>query len=215
MADFWDIAYNVLDKAQKAFDPYEGDGVSYETDIGAVFKKHFKIDKYKVQWGSDVVELKDVTGVSFGVSVTSYNGIKTTEYLVIIRHPRGRFQIDIKKKKKYLNIIRCLWNSVGVRLITEFAIKLAQGESFTYDGMTISNLGVVLTEKRFFKTTSSFYTWDQVSCNSANGYFCIWANDNTKAVGAVSYMYSDAHVVSALIKTVIDRKLVKVSDLLR
>ena len=91
--------------------------ITYEADVGAIFKDKLRISPEGIEWNGRRWELDAITRVRWGGTKHSLNGIPTgTSYSIVFGNDSNYTSIELKKKATYSNFIHRLWKAVVVRL---------------------------------------------------------------------------------------------------
>ena len=177
--------------------------ITYEADIGAIFKDKLSISPEGIEWKGRRWALDSITHVRWGGTSHSLNGISTgTTYSIVFGNGSNNTSIGLKKKYIYNNFIDCLWKSVGVRLLTEYLTGLKDGEQYWFGNALMNDNGLELERKKFFSSNERvFCRWDELSIWNGAGTFCIGKKENKKLAVALSYQEEDnIHVLEAAIR---------------
>jgi rubrerythrin len=95
--------------------------ITYEADVGAVFKNKLRISPEGIEWKGRRWDLDSIMRVRWGGTRHSVNGIPTgTTYSIIFGNGSNYASIELKKEATYSNFIDRLWRAVGARLLTEY-----------------------------------------------------------------------------------------------
>ena len=178
--------------------------ITYEVDVGAIFKDKLSISPEGIEWKGHRWELDSITHVRYGGTRHSLNGIPTgTTYSIIFGDGVSNTSIELKKKSIYHNFIDRLWQSVGIRLLTEFLIGLSDGKKYWFgNNALISDHGIEIERMKLFsKNEHIFCRWDELSIWNGSGTFCIRKKNNKKLAVVLSYQKEDnVHVLEAAIR---------------
>ena len=176
--------------------------ITYEAEIGVLFKDKLRISPEGIEWKGRRWDLDSITRVRWGGTRHSVNGIPTgTTYSIIFGNNSDSSVIELRKQDIYDNFINCLWRTVGVRLLTEYLEGLRNGRSYRFGSSLISDRGIELERKKLFSTNERvFCLWDELVIWNGAGVFCIGKKGDKKLSTAFSYKEEDnIHVLEAAI----------------
>jgi hypothetical protein len=177
--------------------------ITYEADVGAIFKDKLRISPDGIEWKGRCWGLDSITRVRWGGTKHSVNGIPTgTTYSIFFGNSSSYALIELKKKAIYTNFIDRLWRAVGARLLTEYLEGLRDGKKYRFGSAVISDHGMELERKKLFGSNERvFCRWDELVIWDGAGVFCIGKKDDRKLAAAFSYQEEDnIHVLEAAIR---------------
>ncbi len=177
--------------------------VTYEAEVGAIFKDKLRISPEGIEWKGRHWELESITRVRWGGTKHSVNGIPTgTTYSIVFGNDSNYSSIELKKESTYSNFIDRLWKTVGVRLLTNYLQGLRDGKKYRFGSTVMSDLGMELERKKFFGSNERvFCRWSELVVWNGPGVFCIGKKDEKKLSAAFSYQEEDnIHVLEAIIR---------------
>lgn len=178
--------------------------ITYEADVGAVFKDKLRISPEGIEWKGRRWDLDSITRIRWGGTRHSVNGIPSgTTYSIILGTRSESTTIALRKQTTYANFIDRLWKAVGVRLLTEYIQGLRNGEKYSFGDAVMSDYGMELIRYRLFGDNERiFCDWNELSIWNGQGTFCIGKRDDKKLVAELSYQEIDnIHVLEAAIRT--------------
>ena len=176
--------------------------ITYEADVGIIFKDKLRISPEGIEWKGQHWDLDSITRVRWGGTSHSVNGIPSGSTYSIYLGSASRYTtIELKKEAIYSNFIERLWRAVCVRLLTEFLLGLRDGKTYYFGSSAISDQGIVLERKKFFGSNEQvFCRWNEVVSWNGAGYFYIGKRSEKKMVSTFSYQDQDnIHILSAAI----------------
>lgn len=175
--------------------------ISYEADVGAVFKERLSISPNGISWGNRSYPLNKITRVRWGGVRHSINGIPTgTTYTIAFGDNETEARVELRRKEVYANFLDRLWKAVCVRLMVSTLQSLKEGQRLRFGDAVIDDNGVELTKHKFFGSDRVYCTWDKVQTWSSGGYFVIGSKDDKKCYSQVSYIdVPNAHVLEACV----------------
>ena len=177
--------------------------ITYEADVGAIFKDKLRISPEGIEWKGRRWDLDSITRVRWGGTRHSVNGIPTgTTYSIIFGNGSNYASIELKKEATYSNFIDCLWRAVGVRLLTEYLKGLRDGKKYRFSSAVMSDHGMELERKKLFGSNERvFCRWGELVIWNGAGVFCIGKKEDKKLAAAFSYQEEDnIHVLEAAIR---------------
>lgn len=177
--------------------------ITYEADVGAIFKDKLRISPEGIEWKGRRWDLDSITRVRWGGTRHSVNGIPTgTTYSIIFGNGSNYASIELKKEATYSNFIDRLWKAVGVRLLTEYLQGLREGKKYRFGSTIMSDHGMELERKKLFGSNERiFCRWSELVVWNGAGVFCIGKKDDKKLAAAFSYQEEDnIHVLEAVIR---------------
>ena len=177
--------------------------ITYEADVGAIFKSKLRISPDGIEWKGRRWELDSITRVRWGGTRHSVNGIPAgTTYSIIFGSGSNYSSIELKKEAIYSNFIDRLWRAVGVRLLTEYLEGLRDGKQYRFGSTVMSDLGMELERKKLFGSNERvFCRWGELVIWDGAGVFCIGKKEDKKLAAAFSYQEEDnIHVLEAAIR---------------
>ncbi|MES9830088.1 MAG: hypothetical protein ABW201_17655 [Candidatus Thiodiazotropha sp.] len=191
--------------------------ITYEADVGVVFKDKLRISPEGIEWKGRHWDLDSITRVRWGGTRHSVNGIPTgTTYSIVFGNGSNYGSIELKKEAIYSNFIECLWKAVGVRLLTEYLEGLRDGKQYRFGSTVMSDLGMELERKKLFGSNERiFCRWGELVIWNGAGAFCIGKKEDKKLAAAFSYQDEDnIHVLEAAIRMFWKRSGDRLSSLL-
>jgi hypothetical protein len=177
--------------------------ITYEADLGAIFKAKLRISPEGIEWKGRRWDLDSITRVRWGGTRHSVNGIPTgTTYSIIFGNSSGYASIELNKEAIYSNFIDRLWRAVGVRLLTEYLEGLRDGKRYRFGSAVMSDHGMELERKKLFSSNERvFCPWGELVIWDGAGVFCIGKKEDKKLAAAFSYQEEDnIHVLEAAIR---------------
>lgn len=177
--------------------------ITYEADVGVVFKDRLRISPDGIEWKGRKWNLDSITRVRWGGTRNSINGISTgTTYSIIFGNESDYASIELRKHETYSNFIDRLWRSVGVRLFTQYLEGLREGKRYRFGTTILSDYGIEFERKKFFgKNERVFCRWNELVIWDGPGVFCIGKKEDKKLSASFSYQEEDnIHVLETIIR---------------
>ena len=207
----------LIEAAKKREDEWRRE-ITYEADVGTFFfKNKLRISPEGIEWKGDRWDLDSITRIRWGGTRHSLNGIPTgTTYSIIFGNNFNYASIELSEKGIYSNFIDRLWQTVGVRLLTEYLEGLRAGKRYRFGSTVINDYGMELERKRFFSSNDQvFCRWSELVIWNGAGAFCIEKKEDRKLKTSFSYQDEDnIHVLEAAIRMFWKRGGNKLSTLL-
>ena len=191
--------------------------ITYEADIGLVFKDKLRISPDGVQWKETKLSLEEITRVRWGGTEHSINGIPTgTTYNIFVGGPWVGIRINLRKKQVYSEFIDRLWKTAGVRLLTEMLEGLKEGKRYLFGTAVIADYGVELERRHFFAANECvFCKWADLVIGNGAGTFYIAKKDEKKVAVELPYQEIDnVHILEAAMRVFWKNASPRLSDLL-
>lgn len=190
-----------LDAGKKAAREKE---ITYQAEIGIVFKDTLKISPNGVEWKGRNIALEDIAYVRWGAVRKSVNGVPTgTDHIIAVASAGGyELEIVTAKSEIYQSFIDCLWKAVGVRLLEQYLLDLKSGKQIKIGrGVVFDDRGIYLTKHKFFGNETRYVEWDAVTYGSYNGSLVITSKDDNKTYTELAYLsVQNAHILEAIIR---------------
>jgi len=177
--------------------------ITYEANVGAIFKDKLRISPEGIEWKGRRWDLDSISRVRWGGTRHSVNGVYTgTTYSIIFGNGSNYASIELKKEAIYSNFIDRLWRAVGVRLLTEYLEGLRDGKKYRFGSAVMSDHGMELERKKLFGSNERvFCRWGELAVWNGAGVFCIGKKEDKKLAAAFSYQKEDnIHVLEAAIR---------------
>ena len=193
----------LIEDAKKKAEEWRGE-ITYEADVGVIFKDKLRISPEGIEWKGNRWDLDSITRVRWGGTRHSVNGIPTgTSYSIVFGDDDFNYaSIEIKKKEIYTNFIDRLWKAVGMRLLIAYLEGLRGGKKYQFGSSVVSDHGIDLERRKLFGSNERvFCRWEELHIWDGAGFFCIGKKDDKKVSMAFSYQNEDnIHVLEAAIR---------------
>ena len=196
-----DIAEQIDDEKKRAEEWRKE--ITYEADIGTLFKQKLRISPEGIEWKGCQWDLDSITRVRWGGTRHSVNGIPTgTIYNVIFGDDSDYASIRLKKEAIYSDFIDCLWRAVCVRLFSEYLNYLRDGGKIRFGSAVVTDHGLELERKRLFSSNELvFCRWCEIVMWNHAGVFYTGKKGDKKLAAAFSYQEDDnIHILEAMIR---------------
>lgn len=177
--------------------------ITYQAEIGLVFKDILKISPEGVEWKGRKIALDKITWVRWGAISKSVNGIPSgTDYTLALGDANNSgFDILTHRKEVYQSFTDCLWKAVCVRLLGEHLQALKAGKQLLIGRVSFDDNGINLIKHKLFGNETVYKKWGDVSYRSQNGSLIISAQEDKKTYVELPYLSTqNAHILEALIR---------------
>lgn len=177
--------------------------ISFEVEIGAVFKEKFAISPSGVQWKGVTTPLEGITCVRWGGTSHSVNGIPTgTNYIIVFGTKTNITTINIRKGKTYEAIIGRLWKATCAKILIDTVNSLKAGNTIQCGNMSFTDYGANIRRRKMFGSGDvEFCKWSELRIWSAEGSFLIGKEGDKKLVASMSYQDDDnVHILEFIIR---------------
>lgn len=191
--------------------------ITYEAEVGKMFKQKLRISPEGVQWKGEKISLEEISRVRWGGTRHSINGIPTgTTYKIFMGGESGGITIELRKEYIYAEFINRLRKAVGVRLLTKMLKELRNGRRYRFGTAVVTDYGVELERRKIFSTNERVSCkWTDLAIGNNPGTFCIYMRDEKKVSVELSYQETDnVHILEAAMRTFWKNASPRLSDLL-
>jgi hypothetical protein len=168
----------------------EREELTYQAEIGA---QTFYISPSWIEWKEQRWETDSITRVRWGGVRGLING-NTAEaaYVVMFGDNDKKEIIILLDENVYQRIVDILWKIVGVRLMVDLLKNLRDGESYQFNSVIISDLGIEIERLSFIPSNeNNFYKWDELMIWNDAEAFCIGKKNNKRRYVSLSYLEED------------------------
>ncbi len=191
--------------------------ITFETELGVIFKEKLRISPEGIEWKGRRWDLESITRVRWGGTRHSVNGIPTgTTYSIIFGDRTQSASVELKNEHIYSSFVDCLWRAVGVRLLTEYLEGLREGKKYRFGSAVMSDLGMELERAKLFSSNERvFCRWCELIIWNGAGVFCVGKKEDKKLATSFSYQNEDnIHVLEAAMRAFWKRGGDRLSSLL-
>ncbi len=187
--------------------------ITYEANVGAIFKDKLRISPEGIEWKGSRWDLDSITRVRWG-GTHSANGII---YNIVFGDGSNYASIELRKDAIYTNFIDRLWRAVGVRLLTEYLEGLRDGNTYQFESLVLNDFGVEIEPDTWIPTSERvFCRWNELVIWNGPGVFCIGKKENEELSASFSYQDEDnIHILEAAIRMFWKRSGDRLSSILR
>ena len=191
--------------------------ITYEADVGVMFKDKLRISPDGVQWKGSKIPLEEIKRVRWGGTRHSVNGIPTgTTYNIFVEGERGGTTIELRKQQIYSEFVDRLWKTAGVRLLTEMLKGLRAGKRYRFGTAIVTDYGVELERRKLFSANERVpCKWTDLVIGNGDGTFYIAKKDAKKVVVELPYQEMDnVHILEVALRVFWKSTSPRLSDLL-
>ena len=158
--------------------------ITYETEIGIIFKDKLKISPEGIFWDNRTWDLSSLTRIRWGVTGTIY--------FVFWGTKDEHESLTLRCSATFNEFTDRLFQAVGLRLISEYIEGLRNGQKYRFGSSVIQDNGIELEYYKVFgKNERKFFDWINVSAWSEDGNFFIANKENKKFIEQLSYQHVD------------------------
>lgn len=157
------------------------------------FQKTLDISSNGFEWCGELLSLKDITRLRWGVDLRRGGIFPKRVYVVVFGTAKREYMIKTKQKDFYSHLVDRYWKSVGRRLLSELLDGLAAGETYIFDSIIIEDIGITIHKKSIFgMAESNRYEWSGLIWRIINGSLS-FAERKTpdKWLSGLSLLWSD------------------------
>ena len=177
--------------------------ITYETDVGVMFKSRLRISPDGVEWKGSKIALEEIQRVRWGVTRHSVNGITTrTTYSIFVGGESGGTSIELGKQEVHSAFVDRLWKAAGVRLLTQMLEDLRAGKRYRFGSAIVSDYGVELERRKLFSANERVPCgWTELAIGNRAGTFYIARKDDEKVAVELAYQEMDnVHILEAALR---------------
>jgi hypothetical protein len=192
--------------------------ITYEAELGLVFKDKLKISPDGVEWKGRRIPLESISRLRWGGTKHYVNGVPSgTSYSIFVGTDRDGASIELKKEKIYGDFIERLWKAVGSRLLTQMLEGLKEGQRYRFGNALIDDYGVELERHHTFRSNEKVRCrWADLVIGNANGGFFIAKKDERQVSVQLAYQQEDnVHLLEAAMRVFWKQTSDRMSDLLQ
>lgn len=180
---------------QKDFDQE----ITYQTDVGLIFKDKLKISPEGVDYKSQHLDLAKIYSIRWGGVSGNYG---TTYTITMCDEDGYEIRIETSELTQYSAFTDCLWKAVGVRILGEYLEALKGGKKLEIGGYKFDDFGIYLKVEKLFGSAETIYTkWGEVTYGSHAGSLNITCSKNNKLKASIDFMSVwDVHILETIIR---------------
>lgn len=193
------------------------DEITYQVEMGLVFKDRLAISPQGVVWKGKRLELEEIARIRWGGTRNFVNGVPTgSTFNIVIATDRDVLSIELKSETIYQEFTTRLWKGVGARLLVEMVRDLKSGGRYRFGSAVVSDLGVELERYHLFRANERVRCrWAELVIGSADGAFTIAKQDEKAVSVALPYQDCDnVHVLEIALRTFWNRRGTRLSEIL-
>jgi hypothetical protein len=216
LEDIAEERVRLLDDTKKRSEEWRRE-ITYQAEIGHIFKDRLKISPDGIEWKGQNWPLDFIFRTRWGATKHYVNGIPSgTHYNIFIGNSRDHLSIDLKKEEVFNQFVDRLWKAVGVRILTDLLKGLRGGKKYKFGSAIIYDHGIELEKAKWIGNNERvFCLWSELVIWNEPGAFCIGKKNEKKLAVTLSYQEDDnVHILEAAIRTFWKQAADKISDLL-
>ena len=187
--------------------------MSYQTEIkNSLFKtNYFSIDNESLIYGDTQMMCNEITGFSYGTTITRVNGIKSNTEFYFKFVDSSNDKIEFRFYEALLSgntpaqqnqlITYWTWEFFGNRILNEMINTVARGGTVKVHELTMDRQGVHLTRKPWFRAPVDYtIPWRELTYGLQSGFLTVKSDKESKAKKTMALKSElNAHVLMALI----------------
>lgn len=192
--------------------------ISYQAEVGIAFKNTLSISPAGISWKGMTYPLNEITRVRWGGVKHSVNGIPTgTTYTIAFGDEQSESVVELRREEVFSTFVEKLWRAVGARLVTELVASLKSGTQLTFGDAVVKDDCVILRKHKWLGSDERVRcSWHEVHVWTADGSFCIGAQNDKKTYAALSYIHlPNVHILEQVIRVGFKRGIHQLSDILQ
>lgn len=191
-----DDIFKGREQAKRQLDEWARE-ITYEAQIGLVFKDTLRIGPNGIEWKNSRYALEAITRVRWG-GVRQSSG---TDYTIAFGDNRSEVVVQLRREEVYTTFLDKLWRAVCARLVAETLQALKAGQRLAFADALVDDNGVRLTRHRFLGTEEVHLPWKEVHYWSADGSLVIASQKDKKTYASISYLeIPNAHILESIIR---------------
>lgn len=178
--------------------------ITFQTDIGLVFKDTLSISPSGINWKGAHYEIKAITGIRWGAVRKSVNGIPSgTDYHISFGDDRKSSEVLTNKEANFNGFVNAMWRAVGFRLLVELCEALKVGKTINFGGISVRDSSFGVERHRFMATNETVWlNLDEAQVWTADGSFYVGSTKDKKVYGSASYIHHwNTHVLEHLVRS--------------
>jgi len=178
--------------------------ISFEENLGVVFKKRLWISPESVGFKTKGFPLEEVTRVRWGAVRTQHRAnfvpVGTSiNYTICFGDNRKLVRVDTSKEWVFTKFTDKLWRAVCVGLLTEMLGGMAEGKKYPFGGFLVDDGGMELAPH--IADPRIYAKWSEIAIATGPGYFHITLHRDSNFEAKLSYLEVDnVHILEAAIR---------------
>lgn len=166
------------------------------------FKKTLEISAKGFTWCGELIPLKAITRLRWGVELARGGVFPKRFYIAVFGDAAREYVIKTKQKDFYEHLVERYWKAVGRRLLTEMLDGLGKGSVYSFGTVDVADGGLTITEKSVFGSDRRFYEWGALRWDTANGFLNFMSAEKPdRTLAGLSFIRDDnTHILSAALR---------------
>lgn len=174
------------------------------------------IDRESFRYNSQVIKVRDITGVRFGIFAQYRNGAQSSvSYLIGLMGGGKQISIECKRfwrsedqaRADYRVILEGIYQNILPKLAVRIAKSIAAGNSLDLGGTKITKDGIYLRTGMLMWEKEHLIPWKDVRYGNHNGSLNISSSANDKLAATMSVRdVWNAVIFEPILKTLVDLK---------
>lgn len=166
--------------------------IDFQCSFGLpLFKRTLNISPKGFEWCGELIPLKQITGLRWGVDLVRGGVFKKRVYVAAFSTDTNEHVIKTRDQDFYDHLTQRFWKAVGRRLLSEMLDGLAAGKVYQFDAIAVEDKGVTITNKQMFSTESKFYPWADLRWGTISGYLSFATHDDPeKILAGTSFLWT-------------------------
>lgn len=163
------------------------------------FKKSLEITPRGFDWCGEIIPLKSVTRIRWGVDLKRGGIFPRRTYIAAFGTDEKEYIIKTKQKDFYEHLTDRYWKAVGRRLLSEMLKGLAEGKNYRFGDLVVTDDGIITARKRaLVSPKEEFYAWDRLLWGIVNGSICFALKEEPdRILAGCSFLWTDnAHILN-------------------
>jgi hypothetical protein len=163
------------------------------------FKKTLEITPKGFYWCGELIPMKDITRLRWGVDLRRGGIFPKRVYVAVFGTPKNEYTIKTRQKDFYEHLADRYWKAVGRRLLSEMMDGLASGKKYRFGDVTVEDEGITVTARSAFSSAKeSYHPWSELIWGIVNGSLCFARKEEpNKILAGCSFLWVDnAHVLN-------------------
>lgn len=186
--------------------------ITYEANVGVIFKHKLRISPEGVQWKGSRIPLKEIKRVRWGGTRSNAG----TTYMIFVGSERVGTTIELRRQHIFSEFVDRLWRTAGVRLLTEMLKGLRAGKHYGFGTAAVTDHGVELERRKLFSANERVSCkWTDLVIGNGAGTFHITKKDEKKVRVELPYQDMDnVHILETAMRVFWKNASPRLSDLL-
>jgi len=163
------------------------------------FKKTLEITPKGFYWCGELIPMKDITRLRWGVDLRRGGVFPKRVYAAVFGTSEKEYTIKTKQKDFYEHLTDKYWKAAGRRLLSEMMDGLAEGKKYQFGDISVEDEGITVSTKSAFSSVKeTYYPWSELMWGIVNGSLCFARKEEPgRILAGCSFLWVDnAHVLN-------------------